>query len=164
MLALPTKALRVKAAVALAVIYGFCVLLPAFAFALADGRMAPPCLMEEIAAVSMHDTAMPDRGAAAAQAPSRHHDAGGGHHHAVVAEEHASAHQHAMASTATPPADHDHSKSRPGECCGLFPLMAFADGLPSILAPARLTSTVIPVMTDAMAGRGPDRIIRPPIT
>ncbi len=66
-------------------------------------------------------------------------------------------------SAATPPADHDHSKSRPGECCGLFPLMAFADGLPSVLAPARLTSTVIPVMTDALVGRGPDRIIRPPI-
>ncbi len=42
--------------------------------------------------------------------------------------------------------------------------MAFADGLPSVLAPSRLTSTVIPVMTDALVGRGPDRIIRPPIT
>ncbi len=146
-----------KAAVAMAVIYGFCVLLPAFAFAFADGRMAPPCLMEEIAAVSMHDY-----DAAAAQAPSHHHDAGGEHHHAVVAD--AGAHHHAMAPTATPSADHDHGKSRPGECCGLFPLMAFADGLPSVLAPLRLTSTVIPVMVDALVGRGPDRIIRPPIT
>jgi hypothetical protein len=158
MLALPTKSLRVKAAVALAVIYGLCVLLPAFAFALADGRMAPPCLVDEIAAVSMHD-----HDTAAAQAASHHHDAGGEHHHAVVADEHAGAHHHAMAPTAMPPADHDHSKSRPGECCGLFPLMAFADGLPSVLAPLRLTSTVIPVMTDAMVGRAPDQIIRPPI-
>jgi hypothetical protein len=158
MLALPTKSLRVKAAVALAVIYGFCVLLPAFAFALADGRIAPPCLMEEIAAVSMHD-----HDEVAAQAPSHPHDAGGEHHHTVVAEEHAGAHHHAVAPTATPPADHDHSKSRPGESCGLFPLMAFADGLPSVLAPLRLTSSVIPVMTDAMVGRAPDRIIRPPI-
>ncbi len=163
MLALPTKSLRVKAAVALAVIYGFCVLLPAFAFALADGRMAPPCLVEEIAAVSMQDTDMHDHDAATAQAPSHHHDAGGEHHHSVVADEHAGVHHHAMASIATPPADHDHSKSRPGECCGLFPLMAFADGLPSVLAPLRLTSTVISVMTDALVGRGPDRIIRPPI-
>jgi hypothetical protein len=159
MLALPTKSLRVKAAVALAVIYGFCVLLPAFAFALADGRMAPPCLMEELAAIATHD-----EDAAASDASSHHHDAGSHHHHAVAAAEHAGAHPHqAMATAATPPAHHDHGKSRPGECCGLFPLMAFADRLPGLLAPARLTSIVIPAMTDAMVGRGPDRIIRPPI-
>ena len=150
---------------ALAVVYGFCVLLPAFAFALADGRMAPPCLMEEIARPSPCTT--PPCLTAAPRRPERHprhHDAGGGHGGAVVADEHASAHQHAMASTATPPGwAQDHGGRTTGECCGLFPLMAFADGLPSILAPARLTWTVIPVMTDAMAGRGPDRIIRPPI-
>jgi hypothetical protein len=166
MLALPTKSLRVKAAVALAVIYGFCVLLPAFAFALADGRMAPPCLMEEMAAVSMHDhdgmhghDGMQDAAVAGAQ----HDDAGGHHHHAVVADAHAGMHHQGGSPDATPASDVDHGKSRPGECCGLFPLMAFADGLPSLLAPSRLTSMVIPVMTDAMVGRGPDRIIRPPI-
>jgi hypothetical protein len=162
MSALATKSLRVKAAVALAVVYGFCVLLPAFAFALADGRMAPPCLVEELAAVSVHDhSTMHDHNAATAQMSSHHHD-GGDHHDAVAADAHAAAHHHSAAG-APPPADHDHGKSRPGECCGLFPLMAFADGLPGVLAPSRLTSTVIPVMIDAMVGRGPDRITRPPI-
>jgi hypothetical protein len=156
MSALATKSLRVKAAVALAVVYGFCVLLPAFAFALADGRMAPPCLVEELAAVSVHDhSTMHDHNAATAQMSS--------HHHAVAADAHAAAHHHGAVEGAPPPADHEHGKSRPGECCGLFPLMAFADGLPGVLAPSRLTSTVIPVMIDAMVGRGPDRIIRPPI-
>jgi hypothetical protein len=158
MLALPTRSLRVKAAVALAVIYGFCVLLPAFAFALADGRLAPPCLLEDLAAASVYE-----HDAASAQAPVHHHDANM-HHHAVAADTHAGMHHHAATSDAAPPpADHDHGKSRPGECCGLFPLMAFADGLPGIIAPARLTSIVIPLLTDAMIGRGPDRIIRPPI-
>jgi hypothetical protein len=85
------------------------------------------------------------------------------HHHAVAADAHAAAHHHGAVEGAPPPADHEHGKSRPGECCGLFPLMAFADRLPGVLAPSRLTSTVIPVMIDAMVGRGPDRIIRPPI-
>jgi hypothetical protein len=125
--------------------------------------MAPPCLMEEIAAVSVHDhDAMHDQNASADETSHHHHDAGSQHHHAVAVE-HAGAHHHAMATGATPPPDHDHGKNRPGECCGLFPLMAFADGFPSVIAPSRLTSTVIPVMIDAMVGRGPDRIIRPPI-
>lgn len=164
MLAVPTKSLRVKAAVAMAVIYGFCVLLPAFAFALADGRMAPPCLMEDLAAVSVHDQdAMHGHDAAAPEAAHQHHEAGGHHHRAVAADEYAGMYHHGIAQGATPASHPDHGKSRPGECCGLFPLMAFADGLPSVLAPSRLASTVIPVMTDAMVGRGPDRIIRPPI-
>jgi hypothetical protein len=162
MSALATKSLRVKAAVALAVVYGFCVLLPAFAFALADGRMAPPCLVEELAAVSAHDYGpMHDHNATTAQMSSHHHD-GGDHHHALAADAQAAVHHHGAVGGA-PPADHDHGKSRPGECCGLFPLMAFADGLSGVVAPSRLTSVVIPVMTDAMVGRGPDRIIRPPI-
>jgi hypothetical protein len=40
--------------VALAALYAFCILLPATAFALADGRMAPPCLMEDLAASPDH--------------------------------------------------------------------------------------------------------------
>jgi hypothetical protein len=154
MLALPTKSLRVKGAVVLAAIYGFCVLLPAFAFALADGRMAPPCLIDDLAAVVVHEHD-------ATSTEVRRHDPAA-HHHAdhVVAD--ARAHHHDTAQGAQPAAP-DHGKSRPGECCGLFPLMAFADGLPSVLAPSRLTSIVIPLMTDALVGRGPDRIIRPPI-
>jgi hypothetical protein len=149
MVSLPTKSFRVKAAVALAALYVFCILLPSFAFALADGRMAPPCLMDDLAALSMHDhAAMP--------------------HHASAQDAHAGAmtHHHANdghSAGAKAPEDPDGGKSRPGECCGLFPMVALAGALRPALAPSRLTSTVIPAMADALVGRGPDRIIRPPI-
>jgi hypothetical protein len=149
---------------ALAAIYGFCVLLPAFAFALADGRMVPPCLLEDLAVASVHDHSAHDHGAAPVQTVAHHHEAAA-HHHVMATDASADAHMHhhGAASDAAPPADPDHGKSRPGECCGLFPLMAFADRLPGVLAPSQLTSIVIPLMTDALVGRGPDRIIRPPI-
>jgi hypothetical protein len=146
MLSLRRKSIRVKAAVVAAVTYTFCVLLPAAAFSLADGRVAPPCLVEDLVARHEHDAAPSDVQA---------------HHHDV--DMHAGMHHHGTATNTAPPADPDHGKSRPGECCGLFPLLAFADGLPSVLAPPRFTSVVISLLTDTMDGRGPDRIIRPPI-
>jgi hypothetical protein len=161
MLSLPTKSFRVKAVVAVVTIYAFCILLPAIAFALADGRMAPPCLMDDLAVLSMHDHAVMSIDSAAAH---HHHgapaaDAGGvTHHHADAGHG-----LDANAPGAAAPADSDSGKSRPGECCGLFPMVALAGRLFAALAPSRLTSTVIPEMTDAMSGCGPDRIIRPPI-
>jgi hypothetical protein len=161
MLSLPTKSFRVKAVVAVVTIYAFCILLPAIAFALADGRMAPPCLMDDLAVLSTHDHAAMSIDSAAAH---HHHgapaaDAGGvTHHHANAGHT-----PGANAPGAAAPADSDSGKSRPGECCGLFPMVALAGRLFAALAPSRLTSTVIPEMTDAMSGCGPDRIIRPPI-
>ncbi len=120
MLALPTKSLRVKAAVAMAVIYGFCVLLPAFAFALADGRMVPPCLMEELAAVSVHDhDAMQD--GAAADASHQHHDAGGHHHHAVAADEHAGMYHHGVDRVQRQPPIPTTAKAAPASAAACFP-------------------------------------------
>jgi hypothetical protein len=161
MLSLPTKSFRVKAVVAVVTIYAFCILLPAIAFALADGRMAPPCLMDDLAALSMHDHSAMSVDSAAAH---HHHgapaaDAGGMiHHHAD-----AGGGLDAAAPGAKAPVDSDSGKGRPGECCGLFPMVALAGKLFPALAPSRLTSTVIPEMTDVMSGRSPDRIIRPPI-
>ena len=128
----------------MAALYAFCILLPAIAFALADGRMAPPCLMDDLAAFSSHDhAAMPVHSAAA-------------HHHgsATDAQAMGSAYSHPKAS-----GDSEGGKSRPGECCGLFPMAALAGVLRPAPAPSRLTSTVIPVLADALIGRGPDRII-----
>ncbi len=154
MLSLPTKSFRVKAGVALATLYAFCILLPAVAFALADGRMAPPCLIDELAALSIHDHAVPNASAAA-------------HHHEGTADVHAGDHHHhaigGQVEGAKAPAGSDSGKSRPGECCGLFPMVALAGALRPAPAPSRLTSTVIPLLADALIGRGPDRIIRPPI-
>jgi hypothetical protein len=156
MLSLPTKSFRVKAVVAVVTIYAFCILLPAIAFALADGRIAPPCLMDDLAALSMHDHSAMSVDSAAAH-----------HHHSAPAEDAGGmTHHHADAGggpDATAPVDSDSGKSRPGECCGLFPMVALAGKLYPAPAPSQLTSTVIPEMADAMSGRGPDRIIRPPI-
>jgi hypothetical protein len=155
MLSLPTKSFRVKAGVALAALYAFCILLPAVAFALADGRMAPPCLVDDLAVLSMHDHAAPAESAAA------HHHGGATEAHAEGMTHHHSDGGHAQGAKA--PADSASGKNRPGECCGLFPMVALAGVLRPAPAPSRLTSTVIPLLADALIGRGPDRIIRPPI-
>jgi hypothetical protein len=156
MLSLPTKSFRVKAAAVVAALYAFCVLLPAVAFALADGSMAPPCLMDDLAAVSMHDHAMD------AEAPAAH-----AHHHGGAPDAPAAtvAHHHGIGEQAgvLPQGDPDHGKSRPGECCGLFPMAALAGALRPVLMPSRVTSIVVPLPADPLIGRGPDRIIRPPI-
>jgi hypothetical protein len=156
MLSLPTKSFRVKAAVVVAAVYAFCVLLPAVAFALADGRMAPPCLMDDLAAMAMDAPAM------AAEAPAAH-----AHHHGGAPDAHgvAMTHHHGASEQAgaLPQSDPDHGKSRPGECCGLFPIAALAGGLRPAFMPSRPASIVIPLLADALIGRGPDRIIRPPI-
>jgi hypothetical protein len=154
MLSLPTKSFRVRAAVALAAVYAFCILLPATAFALADGRMAPPCLMDDLAASPVHDHAM------LAELAAGHHHGSASHTHAEMAHYHGDG---GHAAGAAPQTDPDHGKSRPGECCGLFPMMALAGGLRPAPAPSGLTSTIIPLLTDDLTGRGPDRIIRPPI-
>jgi hypothetical protein len=146
MLSLPTKSFRLKAAVAVAALYAFCILLPALAFTLADGGMAPPCLMDDLTALPIHSAAA--------------------HHHRGAPDAHAKGATHHLASQpegAKTSGDSDSGKSRPGECCGLFPMAALAGGLRPTPAPSRLTSTVIPVLADALIGRGPDRIIRPPI-
>jgi hypothetical protein len=71
MLSLPTESFRVEAAVALAALYAFCLLLPAAAFAIADGRMAPPCLIDELATLSMRD-----HGVMPVPSEAMHHHAG----------------------------------------------------------------------------------------
>jgi hypothetical protein len=150
-----TRSFRVKAAMAVAALYAFCILLPATAFAVADGRMAPPCLIDDLAVLSEHDHGGVDHGAMARQHGDSHdHAAATAHHH----------HGDEANTASAPQGDPDHGKSRPGECCGLFPMVALAGGLRAPLAPPRLTSSEIPAPSDALAGRGPDRIIRPPIT
>jgi hypothetical protein len=149
-----TKSFRVKAAMAVAALYAFCILLPATAFALADGHVAPPCLIDDLAVLSVHDHGT-DPGATA------HHLGGTSHDHAAAMAHH---HHGDEANTVSEPQGApDHGKSRPGECCGLFPMVALAGGLRAPLPPPGLTSSEVPALTAALTGRGPDRIIRPPI-
>ncbi len=163
MLSWPTKSFRIKAAAAVAALYALCILLPATAFAMADGRMAPPCLMDDLAAASMHDHgAMPMEAVAVeSHVVHQHH-----HHAADDAPAVAMTHHHdgeAPMAGGVPPDDTGHGKSRPGTCCGLFPTAALASTDRAAPLPSRLASRLVPLMTDALVGRGPDRIIRPPI-
>jgi len=143
MLSVLTKTFRAKAAIVLAVLYALCILAPAVAFALSDDPAVAHCLTE--GHIGIHDHgAKPE------------HD-GKLHVHADGA-----AHQHHDDGAAPQPSGND-GKAAMATCCGLFSVVAIpGEPLPSF-GFDRLASVVLPVLADALAGRGPDRINRPPI-
>jgi hypothetical protein len=132
-----SKRYRARAAGILAVLYALCVLAPAAAFALSDAAHASHCLT--------HD----------------HHAAGAGHDHAdalghVHIHGDGSSHEHA-----TP--DDSHSKAS-SECCGLFCLTALPTPLADLGAWTSFGASTLSTATADHAGRGPDRLYRPPIS
>ena len=135
MLSVLTKAFRVKAAVVLAALYMLCILAPAAAFAFSASPGVAHCLTE--GHVGMHDH-------------------GNVHVHAD-----ATAHHHDHDSAAPPSGDDE--KSRVASCCSLFSVVAIS-GEPGLsLGLDNPGSIVLPVLADALSGRGPERINRPPI-
>jgi hypothetical protein len=151
MLSLPTKVFRIKAAVALAALYAFCLLAPTLAFAFANDAAIPFCLTEN------HISPHHDAGA------MHVHGDGVGHHHADGL--HADG-VHADGLSHDHSAPHDHAgdpNSGLADCCGLFPMVGLS-GEPRIaFGPSNLASVVLPPLMVALHGRGPDRINRPPI-
>jgi hypothetical protein len=143
MLSVLTKTFRAKAAAVTAVLYALCILAPAVAFALSDDPAVAHCLTE--GHVGIHDHgAKPE------------HD-GKLHVHAD-----GSAHQHHDDGMAPPPSDND-GKAAIATCCGLFSVVAIpGEPLPNF-GFHRLASVVLPVLGEALRGRGPNRINRPPI-
>jgi hypothetical protein len=143
MLSVLTKTFRAKAATALAALYVLCILAPAVAFALSDDPAIAHCLTE--GHVGIHD-----HGAKAEHDGKLHVHADG------------TAHQHHDDGAAPQPSGND-GKAAMATCCGLFSVVAIpGEPLPSF-GFDRLASVVLPVLADALAGRGPDRINRPPI-
>jgi hypothetical protein len=142
-----TRRLRLKAALGLVALYAFCVLAPHAAVAL--GNIAAHCLTEDRVAAHIHN--------AAAQTTQHAHDGGTVHQHAD-----GTMHRHAGEDTANESSDTDR-KTHSGNCCGLFCISAipFEAGVALPAPPA--VSTDRPALCDALAGRGPDRINRPPI-
>jgi hypothetical protein len=137
-----TKTLRVKAAIVLAVLYALCILAPAIAFALSDNPAVAHCLTE--GHVGVHDRA-------------QHEHGGKLHVHADGIS-----HQHHDDGTAPPPAADD-GKGPIASCCGLFSVVAIAgEPVPSFGFDS-LASVVLPALSGALSGRGPERINRPPI-
>ena len=135
MLARLTRRLRRHAAIVLATLYALCVIGPVAALALSHS--AAHCLTEPGAA-HVH-------GKASAQSHGHTDDV---------------SHQHDDGDTG-----HEHSgtgTAAPGNCCGLFCVTALAHepGFAPLTPPA--IGPVTLARADALDGRGPDRIDRPP--
>jgi hypothetical protein len=138
-----TKTLRVKAATVLAALYALCILAPAVAFALSDNPAIAHCLTEGHVGV---------------------HDHGANHEHGGKLHVHAdgSVHQH-HADGAAPQPSRDDGKAAIASCCGLFSVVAISgEPVPSFGLDS-LASVVLPVLGEALSGRGSERINRPPI-
>ena len=142
MLSVLTKTFRTKAAIIVAALYALCILAPAVAFAFSDNPAVAHCLTE--GHVGVHD-----HGAK--------HDGGKPHVHAD-----GSTHQHNDHAAAPQPAG-DQSKGAIATCCGLFSVVAIpGEPVPSF-GFYSLASVVLPLVGEALSGRGPERINRPPI-
>jgi hypothetical protein len=147
MLSALTRTFRVKAAIMLAALYALCVLAPAAAFAFSNNPAAAHCLTE--GHVGVHNQA-------------QHNQAQ--HNHADQVHVHAdgTAHQHHDHGTAPQPSNDD-GKSPMATCCGLFSVVAIPGGPVPSLEFYSLASVVLPPPGEALSGRGPERINRPPI-
>src|SRR5262245_23191406 len=141
MLSVWTRSFRVKAAIVLAALYAACVLAPAAAFAFSNNPAAH-CLTE--GHVGVHDHA------------SMHDHNGKVHVHADR-----TAHKHHDDGAATPPSSDDGKAI--ATCCSLFSAVAIAGEPAPTFGFDNLASVVLPVLGDALIGRGPERINRPPI-
>jgi hypothetical protein len=143
MLSVLTKTFRVKAATVLAALYALCILAPAAAFAFSDNPAVAHCLTE--GHVGVHDHT------------GKHDHAGNVHVHAD-----GTAHQHHDDGAAPQPSGDD-GKSPMATCCGLFSVVAISGEPVPTLGFHSLASVVLPPLGEALSGRGPERINRPPI-
>lgn len=132
-----TKAMRLRAAVIIAVLYALCIVTPGLALAFADSASAAHCLTAD------------HRGNA--KASKNLHDHGGGVVHSHVGEDESSA-------------DADGKSSSPGKCCGLFCTTALPAAYHVALGGLIHGSSVLPSVQEDPIGRNPDRTIRPPIS
>jgi len=140
-----SKTKRLKAALVLSLLYAFCILMPNAALAFSNATAH--CLTEAHGAAHMHQAA----------ASTHVHADGIVHTHSDKAS-----HRHGDASTPEKHSDGD-GKNHSGTCCGLFCISAIAHEPPSTFPATVLVTRVVLPLDDALAGRGPARINRPPI-
>jgi hypothetical protein len=136
-----TKEVRLRSARVLASLYILCVLAPATALAFTDGPTAVHCLIST-------------------------HGMSGAHEHPDVIHTHAdgTTHHHHHDGGATQQKSDSDGKGHPGNCCGLFCMTALpSDATIALAAPVQFT-LALPALDNGLAGRGPERINRPPIT
>lgn len=134
------RRIRWRAAIALAALYAFCVLLPSAALAVT--HVAAHCLTGSNGASHVHR---------AVEKASEQHS----HSHGDAAQ-----HDHDGASH---PHENTSDKAGNGNCCGLFCVSAISHD--ATLAPAVFSAAAkdSPALADALVGHEPDRITRPPI-
>jgi hypothetical protein len=143
MLSAVAKTVRIRAAIVLAALYALCILAPAAAFVFSNNPTIAHCLTE--GHVGVHNQA-------------GQHDHGGKVH--VHAD--GTTHQHHDDGAAPQPSGDD-GKSPMATCCGLFSVVAIpGEPVPS-LEFYSVASVVLPPPGEALSGRGPERINRPPI-
>jgi hypothetical protein len=161
MLSAVAKTVRIRAAITLAALYALCILAPAAAFAFSNNPAVAHCLTE--GHVGIHDhSGKHDHGGKAhvhADGTAHQHHADGTtlHHHAD-----GTAHQH-HDDGAAPQAAGDDGKAPIATCCGLFSVVAISGEPVPSLGFYSLASVVLPPPGEALSGRGPERINRPPI-
>jgi hypothetical protein len=131
-----TKSLRLRAAVALSLLYAFCVLAPAAVLAFSAGEASAHCFDEP-------------------------HGHAGAHQHAQIHKHvDGSVHVHDEGGAA------DHSpddKTQAAQCCGLFCVTALASHhVPELINPT-IGIAISAAAHNSLTSRGPDRINRPPI-
>lgn len=130
----------------LAALYAFCVLMPSVAVAVT--RLAAHCLTDDRAA-HVHQRV--------AQSTTAHAHADGAHSHTAKA----AAHDYADPGA---PRDHATGDGKSGaNCCGLFCVSAIAQKSPGFSATPVVSAETVSALADVLTGRGPDRLIRPPI-
>jgi hypothetical protein len=134
------RRMRWRAAIGLAALYAFCVLLPSMALAVT--QIAAHCLTGSNGASHVHR--------AAEKAPSGHSHAGDTQHD----------HGHEGAPHSHEKAD---DKAASENCCGLFCVSAIATDRTFSPAVAFTAAKDSPALADALVGHEPDRITRPPI-
>ena len=137
-----TKRLRLRAALMMAAVYALCVVAPPVALAFTDGAVAAHCLFEDLD--------------------------GSPHVHSQSAQKRADAHTHASGTAhdridATAPIKSGgETQGNVVACCGLFCVPAIFGNQPALLADHVSNSPIFPAIEDRLAGRGPDRLNRPP--
>jgi hypothetical protein len=137
-----SRGLRRRAAMILAALYALCAVAPGLTIAFASGAATAHCLTDDHHGL--------------AHVHGQDHVQGKPHIHAD-----GSAHEHA--DDAAPAKDGDDPPIPTGACCGLFCFSAVTVDHAMVERPVH-ASRVLPVPDEALDGRGPDRINRPPIS
>lgn len=143
MLSIPGKAFRIKAAIVLAALYALCILAPSVAFAFSNNPTIAHCLTEDHVGIHDHGGKVHVH---ADGTTHPHHDEGVTHRHHDGA-----------------PQPQSSDKGQAANCCGLFSIVGVTGEPILILGTSSAASKLLPVPPEALSGRGPERINRPPI-